>query len=276
MFNAIVLGIIEGITEFLPISSTGHLIILGRQFQVRNSETFDIFIQLGAILAVVVLYLKRFLALLDLEEIGHIIKDKKLPANLSQPSFSGFNGIVKLFVGCLPAFILGFIFHSMIKTYLFSPKTVACALIIGGICMILVEKFKKNWTTSSLETLSIKQAFLIGVFQCCALFPGMSRSASTIVGGMILGVNRATATEFSFLVAVPIMFAAVFYDLLKSASLLTTSDIPAFAIGFVISFITAIFAIKFFLRILERWTLTPFGYYRIVLGVFCLVIFHNV
>lgn len=254
--QAAALGVVEGLTEFVPVSSTGHLILFGDLigFHSASAETFEIFIQLGAILAVVVLYLERFLGLLELD---------------ATEGFKGRQGLIKLFLACLPALALGFCLHEHIKS-LFQPLTVALALIIGGIVMILVERLDLSSKVEKPEELSYKTCFLTGCFQCFALWPGMSRSGSTIVGGMVLGMSRKLAAEFSFLVAVPVMCAAVGYDLLKSYDVLGVKDILPFAIGFIVSFVVAIFAIKFLLAVLQRYSLAPFGWYRIVLGIIVL------
>jgi len=252
--KSFILGLVEGLTEFIPVSSTGHLIIAGQAigFDADYAATFDIFIQLGAILAVVVLYWNRFLGLLDFNKEG---------------GFSGTTGILKLLVACLPAFVLGALFHEHIKEYLFSVTTVAYALIFGGILMIIIETYPRQTKAKLLEEISFKQSFLIGVFQCFAMWPGMSRSGSTIIGGLLLGLDRKVAAEFSFLVAVPVMVAAVGYDSLKNLSDFTLEVFPVFAVGFVVSFFTAILAIRFFIAILARFTLRPFGVYRILFGI---------
>lgn len=258
--TAVILGVLEGLTEFIPVSSTGHLILLGHVIDAHGpvAETFEIFIQLGAILAVVFLYFKRFVGLVRFSDAD--------PHN----RFSGLSGISLLLVACLPAFILGGLFGSKIKQYLFNPHTVALALICGGVIMFLVEKRSGRARIHQLEKIGYTEALLIGICQCVSMWPGFSRSASTIVGGMLVGLERRVAAEFSFLVAVPVMTAAVGYDLLKSLSFLSFNDVRAFAIGFVVSFITAIIAIRFFMRLLATWTLKPFAIYRIVLGVLVL------
>lgn len=259
---ALILGIVEGLTEFIPVSSTGHLILFGQvlNFQGPVANTFNIFIQLGAILAVVVLYFPRFLGLLDFSR----------PAK-STACFRGLTGTAKLFLACLPAFVAGALLHHTIKTYLFFPGPVTAALIAGGIIMILTERREPMPALDCIEQISYRQAFLIGLVQCFSLWPGVSRSAATIVGGMLFGLNRQTAAEFSFLVAVPVMCGAVVFDLFKSWNLLDLSQIPLFAIGFVVSFLTAMLAIRFFLSLLRRFTLVPFAVYRIILGVFVLL-----
>ena len=257
--DSVILGIIEGITEFLPISSTGHLIIAGHllNFEGPTAETFEIFIQLGAILAVVVLYWKRFLGLLSFSDKGGL---------------SGWSGLTKIGAACAPAFFFGFLLHGFIKRHLFSSFTVAIGFIVGAVLFILVEKRKNTAEIESPELITIRDAFVIGLFQCLALWPGMSRSGSTIIGGLLVKCSRKAAAEFSFLVAVPVMCAAVGLDMLKSYKLLTSSDIPLFAVGFIVSFLTAIVAIRGFLGFLGKYTLIPFAIYRIVAGILILVL----
>jgi undecaprenyl-diphosphatase len=251
--SAIVLGIVEGVTEFLPVSSTGHLILFGEtiSFSGPKAETFEIFIQLGAILAVVVLYFPRFISLLDFK---------------AGEGFTGHTGLLKLAIGCIPAFILGAMCHKFIKEHLFGPGTVASALIVGAIIILIVEHKKQRPVTFRIEEISYRQAFAIGCCQCFALWPGMSRSASTIIGGMLCGLERKIAAEFSFLLAVPVMTAAVLFDLIKSRALLSSDDLFVFVIGFITSFVVAVLSVKFFLELLGKFTLNPFAYYRIGLG----------
>lgn len=258
----IILGVLEGLTEFMPVSSTGHLIILERALGLegQNVDTFSVFIQLGAILAVVVLYFKTFISLFDF-------------SRFSTDSFSGLSGMIKLGLACAPAFILGALFHSFIKEKLFSPLNVAYALIVWGLVMIFVECRVKKYSISSLANITCLQAFGVGVFQCFSLYPGVSRSGSTIIGGILLGLTRQTAAEFSFILAVPVMFAATIFDLYKNWSYLSYNDLFPFILGFVVSFGTAILAIKFFIALLNRWTLIPFALYRIALGLIVTIYF---
>ncbi len=261
LVQAFILGIVEGITEFLPISSTGHLIIAGRLlgFEGEKANTFEIFIQLGAILAVVFLYWQRFMGLLDFK---------------AKSGFRGLNGITLLIITSIPALFLGFIGRDFIKTNLFNPTTVAIGLGVGGVALILVELLlpkSKVDKIDSLDKLTWREALVIGLFQCLALWPGASRSASTIVGGMIMKLERKTAAEYSFFAAVPALFAATAYELLKSLKILNASDIPTFAIGFVVSFITAWLAVKSFIALLSRFTLIPFGWYRIIVAIVVLL-----
>lgn len=253
---ATILGAIEGLTEFLPVSSTGHLILAGNSlgFTGPTAATFEIFIQLGAILAVVVLYFKRFLSLLDFNDT-------------QRGGFVGMSGLVKLAVACAPAFFFGALLHKSIKVHLFAPLPVAIALLLGGLVLIYIERVIKPPAVHSIDEISLKQAFTIGLFQCLALWPGVSRSGSTIVGALICGISREAAAEFSFLVAVPVMCAATIFDLLKSFSSLSIADVPLFAIGFIVSFLSALLAIRVFISLLQKYSLAPFGYYRIALGI---------
>lgn len=257
--SVIYLGIVEGLTEFIPVSSTGHLVLFSRVIDLAGPKvkTFEIFIQLGAILAVVVLYHRRFRALLT-------------PTNDAR--FAGRTGCAKLILACIPAFILGALFHEVIKSELMTAVPVALGLILGGIMLAAVESRKTPRETIELDMVTYRQALLVGVFQCMALWPGMSRSGSTIIGGLLAGMDRRVAAEFSFLVAVPVMLAAASYDLWQSRSILEPADVTTFGLGFVVAFVTAVAAIKFFLALLARFKLTVFAIYRILLGVFVLCI----
>jgi undecaprenyl-diphosphatase len=254
LFDAIILGIVEGVTEFIPISSTGHLIVVGHLlgFDGPKAATFEIFIQLGAILAVVVLYKQRFLHLCTF----------RMSAGLA-----GRRGLILLGLTTLPALVFGAAAHRFIKSYLFTPWTVALGLGAGGVGILLIERFLPQVKRSRLDALGYQDAVAIGFFQCLALWPGMSRSACTIVGGMAIGIARETAAQYSFLAAVPVMFAATVLDLYKSLPILQGSDVPMFTIGFVVSFMAAWLAIKFFLRFLASHTLNPFGWYRIIVAL---------
>jgi len=252
LYIAIILGIIEGMTEFLPVSSTGHLIIAGHVlgFVGAKAETFDIVIQLGAILAVVVVYWDRFWGLLTPKQ------------NIK---FSGKYGIYLLFLTSIPASLLGLLTHKYIKLYLFSPTTVAWALGAGAVMIIVVESVPKRERISSVDEISPWLAFGIGCFQCLALWPGFSRSAATIMGGMLLGVKRSVAAEYSFLAAVPIMFAATGYDFLKNYQLFNSNDLFFLSVGFIVSFLSAWCAIKGFIYLLGKLSLRPFAIYRLML-----------
>ncbi|WP_077072663.1 undecaprenyl-diphosphate phosphatase [Mailhella massiliensis] len=257
LLTASLLGLVEGLTEFLPISSSGHLIIasdlLG--FSGPRAATFGVVIQVGAILAVLALYWRRFLSLLHPDR-SH--------------AFSGLRGILLLVLTTLPAASLGLLLHGFIKT-LFTPLTVAAALVCGALLMLLVEKLvaprQHSMPVQNIDELTPLHALGIGFFQCMALWPGFSRSASTIMGGMILGVRREIAAEYSFLAAVPIITGAAAYDLWKSLSLFSAADIPFFLTGSICAFVSAVVAIRGFIAILGRNTLKPFAIYRILLAV---------
>ena len=253
LLTALILSIVEGLTEFLPVSSSGHLILVGEllNFVGERAATFEVVIQLGAIMAVVVLYWKRFWGLVRPRPYVR---------------FAGMRGIWLLFLTSLPASVMGLLFHSMIKEYLFRPATVLVALVAGAVCMILVERRKRRPTCISLDDMTPRLALGIGCFQCLALWPGFSRSASTIMGGMLLGAKRSLATEYSFIAAVPIMVAATGFDMLKSLSLFSVADIPFFAVGILGSFISALLAVKVFVALVGRMTLAPFAVYRLLIA----------
>lgn len=264
---AIIVAVVEGLTEFLPVSSTGHMILVakGMSFEFQGHESFEIFIQTGAILAIVLLYPHRFTNLIP----------KKLDLNVPNEGFSGVRGLLLLGVGCLPAFVLGALFHGAIKSLLFHPWPVALALVVGGVVLVVVERVPTVVRVERLEQLTVFDAFVIGLAQCCALWPGISRSGSTIVGGLLRGVERQAAAEFSFLLAVPVMCAAVSYDLYKSSAELSWDLLPLFALGFVVALIVAAIAVKCFVALLNKLGLEPFGYYRIVLGGAVLLVFYS-
>jgi len=256
IFVAIVLGIVEGLTEFVPVSSTGHLIIVGNLlgFTGKAAECFDVFIQLGAILAVVILYSDRFYGLFTF----------KTAQATPVTAFRGKHEWTLLIVTTIPALILGKLIHGPMKVHLFHPIPVTIALAVGAIGILLAEKFRPKPTTASLDGITWKQALCVGLFQCISLWPGMSRAACTIIGGMFARMERKVAAEYSFLAAVPIMFAATAYDLYKTRSDLCRDDIPVFVVGFIVSLIVAGIAVKTFIRLLQHWTLVPFAYYRLV------------
>lgn len=258
IIKAVILGIVEGLTEFIPVSSTGHLILVGKwmEFTGPQAATFDIAIQLGAILAVVVYYRTFF---------ARFFSPKEWWSPVSQ----------KMMVAMAPAVFLGFLFHKTIKTYLFNPFTVSLALFVGGIVMAIVSIWKKNPKSDiTLETMTYRQALIVGVAQCFSLWPGMSRSASTIIGGLVGGLSYELAAQFSFIIAVPIMTLAVSFDLLSSVSTMTMNDLGLIAVGFVTAFIVAWASIGLFFGILKRFRLFPFAIYRMVLAGFLLAIFY--
>ncbi len=250
LFDAGILGLIEGITEFLPISSTGHLILFSDLLGVPSSDfltTFEIAIQFGAILAVVVLYFKSFF---DLE----VLK--------------------RLFIAFVPTAIVGFLLYKLLKTYwLDNEMLVVAMLFFGGIALIIFELWHRGDEHAILDVKSIsyKHSFLIGLCQSIAIVPGVSRSAATIIGGLFLGISRVAIVEFSFLLAVPTMAAATGYDVLKNAHLFSSDQFLTLAIGFVISFIVAMAAIKFLLSYVRKHTFIPFGVYRIIVAALFLL-----
>ncbi|MCF8104694.1 MAG: undecaprenyl-diphosphate phosphatase [Desulfohalobiaceae bacterium] len=249
---ATVMGIVEGLTEFLPISSTGHLIITGHLlgFTGEKAEIFEVVIQLGAILAVVLLYKDRFLGLARFDP---------------QRRFSGLRGVSLLVLTCIPASVLGLLTHSLIKEHLFNTYSVAWALAVGAVAILLVEQLKIRTRYQGLDAVTPVLALGIGLFQCLALWPGFSRSGATIMGGMILGASRKTAAEYSFIAAVPIMFLATGFDLLQGLHLFAPQDFFFLGIGFGVSFLAAWIAVKGFIRLLSRVTLRPFAVYRLLI-----------
>ncbi len=258
LWVAVILGVVEGLTEFLPVSSTGHLIVTGSllDFTGQKASCFEVFIQLGAILAVVILYWKRFVDLIP----------RSAPSMSGNEGFAGWKGLVLLGLTTLPALILGYLTHHAIKEYLFSPVTVAWALGIGGVGILLAERFKPDPRVREVDGITYSQALLIGLFQCLSLWPGVSRAAATIIGGLFSGLDRKVAAEYSFLAAVPIMVAATAYDLLKAWKFLSISDATFFAVGFVVSFVAALAAVKTFITLVQRWSLAPYAYYRIAIA----------
>ncbi|WP_017726099.1 undecaprenyl-diphosphate phosphatase [Halalkalibacterium ligniniphilum] len=260
-FVAIVLGIVEGLTEFAPVSSTGHMIIVDdawlkskELFSQEVANTFKIVIQLGSILAVVILFKQRFVDLLGLGRRSEGVGGPKL--KLSQ-----------VIIGLLPAAFLGFLFEDYIDTYLFSIETVVIGLIVGALLMIAADYFSpREPKVTTVDQITYKQAFMIGLFQCFALWPGFSRSGSTISGGVLLGLNHRTAADFTFIMAVPIMLGASGLSLIKNWSYFTADALPFFIVGFVSAFIVALISIQFFLQLINRIKLVPFAIYRIVLA----------
>lgn len=274
LFKAFILGLVEGITEFLPISSTGHLIIAGDllDFNDDKGKVFEIVIQLAAILAVCWEYRKKLMTTV-LELTGRNLH-KPLAGHLS----NSHQFVINLLLAFMPAALLGLTFHDAIKTYLFSPLTVAVALIVGGFVILFIENRSLasgagDASTNHIDNMTRKQAIQIGFAQSLALIPGISRAGATILGGMVFGLNRQTATEFSFFLAIPIMFAATAFDLLKSWKLLSTDDIGMFAIGFVTAFISALIVIKMLLRFVATHDFKAFAWYRIIFGLIVLFYF---
>jgi undecaprenyl-diphosphatase len=255
--QSIILSIVEGLTEFLPISSTGHMILVSKLMGISESEfvkTFEIFIQLGAIFAIVILYSRRFLF--------------------------NFKIYWKLLIAFIPTAIVGFLMYKTIKTYLFNPYVVSFALVIGGIFLIIVDriKIKTDPEKLPLEEIPARKAFWIGCIQCISMIPGVSRAAATIIGGMFNGLTKKRAAEFSFLLAIPTMFAASALDLVKTNIHFTTPEIKLLILGFIIAFITAWVAVIIFLKLLDRYGFKQFGIYRIIIGTIFLsyMLYHHI
>jgi len=252
---AVILGIVEGLTEFLPVSSTGHQILVAELlgFTGDKAKVFEVVIQLGAILAVASLFFTRLLGMIG---IG---KEKSLPG-------SGRLNLVHLIIACVPAVVLGLTVYSRIKADLWSSTTVLIGLVAGGLFMIFAELIKRPVTTTDVDKITYRQAFWVGIAQCLALWPGFSRAGSTIAGGLLAGVNHKAAADFSFLIAVPMMVSASGYDLYKNRDLLEMGDMGWFAVGFVVSYFVALLAVRTFVGLLKKVKLTPFAIYRFVLA----------
>ncbi len=247
LLDAAILGVVEGITEFLPISSTGHLILVSKLLGLPSTEflsSFEIAIQLGAILAVVLLFWRSFLNIEMLKRLA---------------------------VAFLPTAVIGLALYSIVKTYLLgNPQVVLAALFFGGILLLVFEHFHTEGpeAVASPETITYKQSFLIGLFQSVAIIPGVSRSAATILGGLWIGISRIAIVEFSFLLAVPTMAAATGLDLIQNYQTFSSADFAALAVGFVVSFVVAIAAIKFLLQYIRKHSFRAFGVYRIIVAIF--------
>ncbi len=253
VMTPILLGIVEGLTEYIPVSSTGHLVLAGALLGYHDeaSKTFDIVIQLGAILAVVVLYWRRFWDVL---------------VGLAGRDAGAWAFTRNIFLGFFPSMVVGAFAYSAIRVMLESPAVVAWALILGGVAILVIERIAKHVTTESVEGMSWRTAIGIGIIQCLSMIPGVSRSGATIMGALTLGVERKTAAEFSFFVAIPTMVAASAYSLLKEGASLPASQIGAIAIGFIVSFLVAMAVIKLFFAMVSRFGFGPFAWYRILIG----------
>lgn len=267
LLQALLLSVVEGITEFLPISSTGHLILTSHLLNIPDSEfikSFEIIIQLGAILAIIVLYWDK---LFTLNKEKNVTFDKDyFQSNLR----INFNVWGKIFCAFLPTAIIGLIFYSIIKEYLLGNELITVsALFVGGIALIVLEKMHKEKESSatSIENLTIKQAFLIGLAQSISIIPGVSRSAASILGAMYLGAKRHTAVEFSFLLAIPTMLAATALDLIKTEVSFTSDEWALLATGFIGSFIVALIVVKWFVKFVQKNSFIPFGIYRIIISI---------
>jgi undecaprenyl-diphosphatase len=250
---AVLLGVVEGLTEFVPVSSTGHLILASRLLGEADQEAdlFVVVVQLGAILAVAWLYRTRLRLLFA-------------PARPGQ--LAGPRGLTLLAFTTLPAALLGALAHEVIAEHLFRPVTVAVGLAVGGLVMLAVERLHPRVNTQTVDGIGLRTALLIGLAQCAALWPGVSRSAATIVGAMAAGVERRAAAEYSFLAAIPLLAAAVLFDLARGVAILEAGDAPRFAIGFVVAFLAALVAVRSFLHLLAAWSLRPFAWYRLALA----------
>lgn len=257
LFQSIIIAIVEGITEFLPVSSTGHIIITSRLLGLEESDfltTFTVAVQVGAILAVVVLYYKKFLDL------------------------SNWKFYLKLLIGILPAIILGLLFEKRIDALLDSTLTVAIALLLGGIVLVFIDRLFTRPRIHSEKEVSYFQSFIIGIWQCLALIPGMSRSASSIIGGMQQKLTRAAAAEFSFFLGVPTLAGATVYKVYKyykETGGLTSDEISILAVSNVVSFIVALFAVKFFIESIKKYGFRIWGFYRIVIGIALLLMIYS-
>ncbi|MDU9400256.1 undecaprenyl-diphosphate phosphatase [Pseudomonas sp. zfem003] len=255
-FQALLLGIVEGLTEFLPISSTGHQIIVADLigFGGERFEAFNIIIQLGAILAVVWEYRRKVLDIV----VG-------LPRQRSAQRFT-----LNLLVAFLPAVVLGVAFADLIHHYLFNPITVATALVIGGVIMLWAERRQHSIEVDTVDEMTWKHALKVGCAQCLALVPGTSRSGATIIGGLVFGLSRKAATEFSFFLAMPTMVGAAVYSGYKYRHLFQSADLPVFALGFVVSFIFAMLAVRALLKFIASHSYAVFAWYRIGFGLLIL------
>ncbi len=261
IFKAILLGILEGVTEFLPISSTGHLVLMNSalSFEGEFANLFSVVIQVGAIFSVIVYFFK------DL-----------IPKSMAKKDINDFISLwTKVLVGIIPAGVIGLTFEDYIDYYLFKPVVIAIALIVGGIWILLIDRDStelKNAKVSDIKDLSYKMAFGIGLFQCLALVPGTSRSAMTIIGGLMLGASRVLAAEFSFFMAIPVLGGAALIKVLKNATAFSSEQWLILSVGTLVSFITSYFVIAFLMNFIKKHNFRPFAYYRIVLGIIVLLL----
>ncbi|WP_049631793.1 undecaprenyl-diphosphate phosphatase [Cellvibrio sp. pealriver] len=256
IFKAIIMGLVEGVTEFLPISSTGHLIVVGDLINFHNDgRVFEIAIQLGAILAVVVEYRRKF------TQVAF--------GMFSDPQAQKF--ITNLIIAFIPAAIVGVLFISLIKTYLFNALTVATMLILGGLVILWAERRKHDIRVTDVDDISWRDALKVGLFQVMSMIPGTSRSGATIIGGLFIGLDRKVAAEFSFFLAVPTMVAATVYDIYKHRDLLEMGDFPMFAAGFITAFISAWIAVRTLVRFVANHSYEIFAWYRIAFGLLILI-----
>lgn len=269
--KVILLGIIEGITEWLPISSTGHLIIVDEFVKLNMSEEFkemfDVVVQLGAILAVVVIYFMKLLPLsFNVKKENGLVKKVEWDTDK-------LIMWCKIIVACLPAMIIGLPFNDKIDELFYNAQTVAVTLIVYGIAFIIIEKVHKgkSFKINTIGEVTFKTALLIGVFQVLALIPGTSRSGATIVGAMLIGVDRTTAAEFTFFLAIPVMFGASLLKLVKFGLAFTSAELTALILGMVVAFVVSVIAIKFLMSYIKKHDFSVFGWYRIVLGIIVII-----
>jgi undecaprenyl-diphosphatase len=258
LVKATIMGIVEGLTEFLPVSSTGHLILTGSllHFDDDRAKVFDIAIQTGAILAVILVYWQKIRSTIV-----------QLPSNRQAQRFA-----LNVLVGFLPAAVIGLLAYKTIKTYLFNPGVVAGAFIVGALIILWVERASASRPVriASVDDMTVLDALKVGLVQCLGMIPGTSRSGATIIGGMLLGLSRKAATEFSFFLAIPTLIGAGVYSLYKERGSLGAGDIPLFAVGFVVSFIAAWLCVRWLLRYISSHDFKPFAWYRIVFGLIVL------
>ncbi|MCE1192433.1 MAG: undecaprenyl-diphosphate phosphatase [Acidovorax sp.] len=256
--KAAVMGVVEGLTEFLPISSTGHLILAGSLlgFDDAKAKVFDIAIQTGAIFAVILVYWQKIRATLA-----------ALPTERQAQRFA-----LNVFIGFLPAVVLGLLFGKAIKAHLFTPMVVATTFILGGFIILWAERRPASATrVQSVDDMTPWDALKVGLVQCLAMVPGTSRSGATIIGGMLLGLSRKAATDFSFFLAIPTLIGAGVYSLYKERALLSAADLPLFSVGLVFSFVSAWLCVRWLLRYISTHSFVPFAYYRIVFGIIVLL-----
>jgi undecaprenyl-diphosphatase len=259
LFSAIVMGVVEGLTEFLPVSSTGHLILTGHLLAMDMAsdriQVFTIAVQTGAILALCLYYWQK---------IWLIIKG--LPKEPASQRFA-----MNVVIACIPAIVMGLLFQKTIKTVLFNAPVVATTFIVGGLIILWAERRQSIDRVHNTEDLTLLDAVKVGFLQCLSLIPGTSRSGSTIIGGMLLGLKRQVATEFSFFLAIPLLLGAALYDFYKHYAIFSVSDIPLFLAGIIASFITALLVIRWLLRYVASHTFVVFAYYRIAFGLLVLI-----
>lgn len=278
IIKVIILSIVEGVTEFLPVSSTGHLILVNEFVQLEPAKfanAFNVIIQLGAILAVVKQYFYKLNPLdickisydTDMGDYEFLKPMEKFKFRLNHAHKPTLRLWIKVIVGFIPAMVLGFLFDDIIDEYLFSPKVVATMLIFFGIVIIAIERKTKSFKVEKLGDLGLLQAFKIGFFQCLAMIPGTSRSAATIIGGMVTGANRTVSAEFSFFLAIPTMLGATFLKVLKMGSGFTLEQWLLILLGSILSYLVAEAVIKTFMKYIKNNSFTVFGIYRIILGI---------